>query len=47
MRVSCNLPYIQVKEVFEELNDGRKLKNLSPVKKGVMKRDQEREDDPV
>jgi hypothetical protein len=36
-----------VKEVVEEPNDGRKLKNLSPVRKGVMKRDQESGDDPV
>jgi hypothetical protein len=35
-----------VKEV-EEQNDERKLKNLIPVKKGVMKRDQGRGDDPV
>jgi hypothetical protein len=38
---------VQVKEEVEELNDGRKLKNQSPVRKGVMKRDQERGDDPV
>jgi hypothetical protein len=36
-----------VKGAVEELNDGRKLRNLSPVRKGVMKRDQERGDDPV
>jgi hypothetical protein len=36
-----------VKEVVEELNDERKLKNPSPVRKGVMKRNQERGDGPV
>jgi hypothetical protein len=35
-----------VKEVVEEQN-GEKPKNLSPVRKGVMKRDQGRGDDPV
>jgi hypothetical protein len=36
-----------VKEVVEEQNGGRKLKNRNPVRKGVMKRDQGRGDDPV
>jgi hypothetical protein len=36
-----------VREVARELSDGRKLKNLIPVRKGVMKRDQERGGDPV
>lgn len=38
---------IQVKEVVEEQNGGRKLKNRNPVRKEVMKRDQGRGDDPV
>jgi hypothetical protein len=36
-----------VKEAVKEQNDERKLKNLIPVRKGVMKRDQGRGDDPV
>jgi hypothetical protein len=44
--VYCIIHGIQVKEVVEEQNGGRKLKNQNLVRKGVTKRDQGRGDDP-